>query len=382
VRICMLNDNFYRGSGVTLAIKRVMTSPSFQGIDVYLAGCEKIAGKKSTQEDTSIVSAERYSHFSMMEGDYRLFLALYRFGRWIREMRFDILHVHHRRLAVLANLMTPFTGVPVLFTGHLTFPDAAWFRFFAPRRATAVSPSVVEYLQRCTMAGEIRLIHNPVVFSDLGVIDPATFHRRRVVSVGRLDPVKAHGTLIDAWALLKQRGIHAELDIFGEGSLHASLKAQIVDRGLQHSVTLCGFVPNITERLSCYAFNVLVSQTEGFPNSVVEAAACGLPTLLTDVDGSRDALPGQLVLPNGVPFGDADALSHALAKWLTSPALLQEDGKRFHDYLKSRCSLEIVGERYLDVYLSLLGPRTASVPQGGDSEAFYAGSERDREMAN
>jgi glycosyltransferase involved in cell wall biosynthesis len=356
----MLNDNFYRASGITIAIQRIIKSPSFQAVDVYLAGCEKIAGQRSLQEDRSFVAADHYRCFPLMEGGVTLLRGLYSFGKWIEKMRFHVVHVHHRRLAALANLIRPFTNVPVLYTGHLTFPDSAWFRELAPRTVTGVSPSVVDYLRRCTRAVDFNLIHNPVDFPNLQVA-PSTFYQRRVISVGRLEPVKGHDTLIEAWSLLKQKGIDARLDIFGEGSLRTALEAQIVDRRLEDSVSLCGFDSAIQERISDYAFNVLVSQKEGFPNVVVEAAARGIPTLLTDVDGSRDALPPQLALPNGLRYGDPHALSEALAQWLASPQLLQADGKRFYDDLKLRCSPRTVGERYLEVYLSLLGHRPPAV---------------------
>jgi glycosyltransferase involved in cell wall biosynthesis len=352
----MLNDNFYRGSGVTIAIRRIISTPAFQGIDVYLAGCEKIARKRSLQEDRSMVSAERYRFFPLMESSVELLPALFRFGTWVREMRFDVLHAHHRRLAVLANLIRPFSKVPVLFTGHGTFPASMWFRELAPRTATGVSPAVVEYLQRCTKAAEISLVYNPLDFPDHKT-DASTFYTNRVVSVGRLEPGKGHDTLIEAWAALKQKGIKAQLDIFGEGSLRNSLESQIADRVLQGNVKLCGFAADIAEQLPAYAFNVLVSEREGFPNAVVEAAAHSLPTLLTDVRGCRDALPPQLALPNGLVYGDAMALSDTLAHWLSSPQLLQEDGKRFHDYLRCRCSPEVVGERYVEAYSSLLEVR-------------------------
>ena len=360
MRICMLNDNFYRASGITIAIQRIIKSPSFQAVDVYLAGCEKIAGQKSLQEDRSFVPADHYRYFPLMEGGVSLFQGLYNFGKWIEEMRFHVIHVHHRRLAALANLIKPFTNVPVLYTGHLTFPESAWFRELAPRTLTGVSPSVVEYLRRCTKAVDINLIHNPVDFPNLQAA-PLSFYQRRVISVGRLEPIKGHSTLIEAWALLKQKGIDAHLDIFGEGSLRNSLDTQIANLRLQDSVRLCGFDSAVQERVSAYAFNVLVSEKEGFPNVVVEAAARGIPTLLTDVDGSRDALPPQLALPNLLPYGDAPALSEALAQWLTSPQLLQADGKRFYDDLKLRCSPHTVGERYLEVYLTLLGHRPPAI---------------------
>jgi glycosyltransferase involved in cell wall biosynthesis len=353
MRICMLNDNFYRGSGIARAIERIIRTPAFQGVDVYLAGCEKLSGKKSTQENTGMVPPDRYRFFPLMESNATLIPALYRFGKWVHEMRFDLLHVHHRRLAVYSQVIGRLAKVPVLFTGHLTFPSAMWFRELSPRTVSGVSSSVVDYLRRCTKAVEVRLIHNPVDFPDAAPC-LAAFGHRRVLFFGRLDPVKGLETLVEAWRHLKTKGIEAQLDIYGEGPLRSRLEKQIVELGLENNVRLCGFVADIRERLPSYSFNVLVSRVEGFPNSVVEAAALAIPTLLTLVDGSRDTLPPNLSLSNGLPYGDTGALVDALAQWLTAPQLLQADGRLFYDYLKVRCSPSVIGKQYLDLYSELL----------------------------
>ncbi len=352
MRICILNDNFYRGSGITLAIKRLLKAPAFKDVEVYLAGCERLAGAKSLHEDASLTNAERYRYFNLMSGVRGLLPAVYDFTRWAKAMHFDVIHVHHRRLAVYAHLLRSVTHVPVLFTGHLTFGEALWFKEFAPRVMTGVSPSVTEYLRRCTRAVDVTTIYNPVDFP-LEQADRAVFAKRRVIAVGRLEKVKGLDTLLEAWGRLQRKGFRAHLDIFGEGSLHEALAAQIVREELSSSVTLAGFASNIAERFTAYSFNVLVSEREGFPNSVVEAAACGLPTLLTSVDGSRDALPPGLRLVNGLQFGDVDGLCAALEQWLDHPELLYADGQLFHDYLKMRCAPEVVGSEYLKVYSSM-----------------------------
>ena len=288
-----------------------------------------------------------------MESNATLISALYRFGKWVDEMRFDVLHVHHRRLAVYSQLIGRLVRVPVLFTGHLTFPSAMWFKQLSPRTASGVSPSVVDYLRRCTKAVEVRLIHNPVDFPDAAPC-PTAFGRRRVLFFGRLDAVKGLETLVEAWRHLKTKGIEAQLDIYGEGPLRSSLEKRIVQLGLENNVRLCGFVADILERLPSYSFNILVSQVEGFPNSVVEAAAFAIPTLLTLVDGSRDTLPPNLSLSNGLPYGNTGALVDAIAQWLTAPRLLQADGRLFYDYLKVRCLPSVVAKQYLDLYSDLL----------------------------
>lgn len=352
MRVCMLNDNFYRGSGITVAITRLLDSPAYQDIEVYLAGCERLAGGISPNEDTRLVSSERYRSFALMSSGAGLLAALYGFIQWVKKMRFDVIHVHHRRLAVLAHLVRNLTNVPVLFTGHLTFTNALWFRELSPRAMTGVSPSVVDYLQRSTKAVEISLVFNPVNFATQRA-RAVVFSQRRVVSIGRLEKVKGLETLLHAWAMLRRKGVQAHLDIIGEGSLRESLVATIKKEQLESSVTLVGFATDIIQRLPAYSFNVLVSEKEGFPNSVVEAAACGIPTLLTAVDGSRDALPPGLRLPNGLRFGDALGLCAALEQWLSTPELLQADGRSFHDYLINRCSPEVVGSQYLNIYSSL-----------------------------
>ena len=354
MRVCILNDNFYRGSGVTLVVQRLARAFKNQNIELFLAGCAHLSGQKAFTEDMAIVPAEKYRQFSLMSGGFMPVFELYRFAQWLKATQCDLVHVHHRRLGVLANLIKHWTKVPVLFTGHLTFAKAAWFREFAPKNMTGVSPSVVKYLLESTRATEVTLVYNPFDFGDINAAPKFDPNFRKVISVGRLESVKGHATLIEAWALLKRQGVEAELHIFGEGTLRQFLEALIVERGLERNVKLCGFAGDLEERFNHYSFNVLASAKEGFPNAVVEAASRGIPTLLTDVDGSRDTLPTGLALPNGVEYSNVTELSEALARWFRTPELIVNDGRRFYDHLKRLCSSATIAEQYKNVYAKLL----------------------------
>lgn len=353
MRICMMNDNFYRGSGIMLAIQRVLASQVFAGDEVYLAGCATRKGLGKSLDDLSFVDPAHYRCFRLMQNGPGLAVALIDFLNWQRQMRFDIIHVHHRRLSVLANLLSSRSGVPVLFTGHLTFPEAAWFKELAPRRMTGVSPAVVEYLRRCTRARQVDLIHNAVPFPDMPM-KSATERGGNALAIGRLLPIKGYSTLIDAYAKLRDRNMHRQLEIFGEGPMGPALAAQIHALHLEDRVFLRGFDPEIGRHLRRCAFQVLASEKEGFPNVVVEAAALGIPTLVTDVDGSRDTLPPGLSLPNALPFGDSGALAEALEIWYSSPLQVDEDGRKFHDFLKVRCAPDVVAEAYRQVYAAMI----------------------------
>ena len=178
---------------------------------------------------------------------------------------------------------------------------------------------------------------------------------KKVISIGRLEAVKGHSVLVEAWALLKRAGVDAQLEIHGEGPLRSSLEQLIRAKGLEGQVTLCGFSTGVESRLDAYAFNVLVSETEGFPNVVIEAAARSIPTLLNDVAGSRDTLPKELALPNGLTYGDAGQLSRALQVWICSPERVAEDGIRFHDHLEKLCSPQTVSRQYVELYKEVIG---------------------------
>lgn len=109
----------------------------------------------------------------------------------------------------------------------------------------------------------------PVVEAFLAV--PGAFV---AVASGRLEPVKGFDLLLEALARLPDR---FRLIILGEGSLRASLEAQVVALGLQSRVLLPGFEANphrITARAQAF---VLSSRYEGFPNAVLEALAIGVP---------------------------------------------------------------------------------------------------------
>lgn len=359
MRLCILNDNFYRASGITKALERLALSESFGKLDLFLAGCNSVRNREVSPEEQHIVPRDRHRTFFLMRKG-ALFAELLGFIKWLREIKCELIHVHHRRLSVLANLITPLTGIPVLFTGHLTFPEAIWFRYCAPRHMTGVSPSVVDYLQRCTRATNVSLIYNPHIFPERApkvIIE----NPPRVVAMGRLEAIKGHALLIQAWSRLKEQGLNAQLDIIGEGQLRSHLEEFIFAKGVTDRVRLLGFVDNVDQRLNSYAFHVLTSEKEGFPNAVIESATHALPSLVTNVPGSRDTLPPDLVLPNCLPYGDVAALTQALATWIQSPDKIAADGLRFFEHLRMLCDPDAAGRKYLDLYNEMLSATGTSL---------------------
>lgn len=146
-----------------------------------------------------------------------------------------------------------------------------------------------------------------------------TFH---FLFVGRLDQHKGVDILLHALAAMKDVSGWV-LSLYGDGPLLAQLRELSIQLGLNRHVKFKGHsedMPNIYRNADLL---VLPSLHEGMPNVVLEAMACGLPILATDIGGCRELL--QDWAPDWlVKSADADALSLALQHAIHHRHLLPE----------------------------------------------------------
>lgn len=145
-----------------------------------------------------------------------------------------------------------------------------------------------------------------------------------VVGVGRFAPVKRHHALIEAAVVARRRVPDLQLVIVGDGPLRPSLEARIAAHGAGAWISLTGRLSH-AELVAVYQRAWLVSSAslaEGWGLTLTEAAACGTPAVVTDINGHRssviDGVTGVLVpLP---------ALGEALADVLLDGARREQLG--------------------------------------------------------
>jgi len=133
-----------------------------------------------------------------------------------------------------------------------------------------------------------------------------------ILYVGRLVAPKGLRELLSAFRILRDEGVPARLALVGEGGFEAELRAAAGKLGLVDYLIMPGAATPHEVALWMQACDVfsLPSHTEGYPNVLVEALACGRPVVATPVGGiveivDRDC--GMLVPP-----GDAERLAEAL----------------------------------------------------------------------
>jgi len=115
-----------------------------------------------------------------------------------------------------------------------------------------------------------------------------TAGRIRILGVGSLLPVKRWDRLLSAAVELKRRGFNCLVQIAGDGPLRGSLEHQAQELDVTGHVEFVGHSNNIPELLANATFLVHSSESEGCPNVVMEAMACGRAVVATDVGDVPD----------------------------------------------------------------------------------------------
>lgn len=141
---------------------------------------------------------------------------------------------------------------------------------------------------------------------------------RRLLWIGRMVPVKRLDVLLQACAVLRDRGTDFELSLVGDGPLRPALAAQAAALGLSQAVSFVGSVhhDDLADWYRAADLTVLPSQSEGVPNVLRESLACGTPFVASGVGGIPEIATDPTV--QLVPPGDPRALAEGIARGLAA----------------------------------------------------------------
>lgn len=260
-----------------------------------------------------------------------------------RAGRLDLIDAHFAYPdGYAATLLGRWLGVPVTITLRGTESRHVKDAVFRPRltvalqRATqvfAVSDSLRQLALSLGIAPDkVRVVGNGV---DLAKFRPMLRDQARaqlglptdvpvLVSVGGLVERKGFHRVIELLPALRRQHPGLLYLVVGgsspEGDMTDMLKRQVSDAGLDDAVRFLGPLSpeRIREPLSAADVFVLATRNEGWANVFLEAMACGLPVVTTDVGGNAEVVCSP-TLGTVVPFGDADRLRDALSHALTHP---------------------------------------------------------------
>lgn len=134
-----------------------------------------------------------------------------------------------------------------------------------------------------------------------------------LLSVGELIPRKNHEVVIRALSVLKQldKLNHIEYVICGRGSYEADLRKLAEGLDVADHVHFLGYRNDISEICNCADLFVFMSHQEGLPVALMEAMACGLPAVCSNIRGNTDLIEDGVtgLLANNTPEEVAQSIS-------------------------------------------------------------------------
>ncbi len=145
-------------------------------------------------------------------------------------------------------------------------------------------------------------------------------HSPIILSVARFVPQKNLTLLVRAFARAREHMPHAHLILVGKGSDERVVREEIARCGVASCVTILPWTLDVLSLMKTADIYALSSNYEGWGRVLIEAMACGLPVVSTDV-GCAGEICKDHVHGLVVPVGDEECFAHALAALFADTAL-------------------------------------------------------------
>lgn len=335
---------------------------------VALSGSGGAAAKELAEADVSFLSLQMRKGLADPRGWLR-------FHSWLRREQPDVLHAHLPHAAWLARWSRLAAPVPlVVDTLHSSSTGAVGRHFgyscsrWLTDHVTAVSEATAASHLAAGMVNDSKLsvvwngidvdrwrpnaLERSEAREELGVKDEFLW-----LAVGRLEAVKDYPSLLRAMTRTPEQ---ARLLVLGTGPQEGRLRELTEWLGLKRRVRFAGFDANVVRWMRAADGFVLSSRYEGLPMVLLEAGACAVPVVATDVPGTRE------VVADGetgwlAPAGDAQALATKMMDLMRMPPDARlAMGERARRRVVRSFSMEAALDRWERLYANLLEWKSAN----------------------
>ena len=301
----------------------------------------------------------------------------FKLAKIIRERQIDIVQTFHYKSDIYGAVIAKLAGVRHVVSSKRDAADyKSAFRFFMHKlvrpitsRYIAVSEVVADVIRRKegVRADRISVIYNGVDLDRYQVPDPIAKGAAKtrlgfdansfVIGMSAwFRPEKDHQLLFDAFKQVLAKAPETRLVLVGSGELFEHYTKWVADQGLSERVRLVGAVDDVRPYLHAFDVACLVPHiNEGFSNSILEKMACGLPVVVTDVGGNKEAVAenvnGHVIAPR-----DLASLVRHLQKFHDDPAQRARMGAASRERVEQLFSLDSMIDRHESLYAALPQP--------------------------
>jgi len=223
----------------------------------------------------------------------------------------------------------------------------------------AISRSVAEpILAMRWRRGGLSVIHDPICLDQGGgdaqaTAEPERIGPLRLAAAGRLSAEKGFDRCIRLLAWLRERGLEAELTVYGDGPERGVLEGLSRTLGVATSVRWAGFRKDLSARLAGADVLLVSSHREGLGRVIVEAAMVGTAAISVDVDGTGEAIEDGRT---GLLVGDLESLEwrEAILELLCDRDRLARMGRRAREFCRREFDPAASARATLEVYRRLV----------------------------
>jgi len=287
-----------------------------------------------------------------------------------KKLRPDVVHLHNPTPTVYAAMAARMAGVPsIISTRHsLVAPPRRLMVELKYALAATCCDWVVGICD--ATANNLKGLHSVPARKIVRIYngtDPVTRVANEhwplksgftLVYVGRLEPVKNHRLLLNAFYLALQSMPNLKLWMVGDGSQRKMLENLVGELGIENQVTFWGQQLHVAPFFSAADVFIMSSKSEGLPMSLLQAFSLGLPAIVTDVGGMAEVVrlaKAGLV----VPSTDSAGMSAAILQLATCNEERMHFSKNAEAAFRSNFTLQSMADSYIDLYLNSLRARRA-----------------------
>ncbi len=298
-----------------------------------------------------------------------VFIEFPKLVKFIKKEKPDIVHAHLFHANLLGRLAGKICGVPIIISTihNVNFGGGLRERLlrYTDNLGTvtvAISKNVATAMidKGVVPSHRLRVIENgvnPDKFSNTNDVTNtirkqlgASAKQHLLVSVGRLTEQKGYPYLFKALEYLQEHRDDLLSVILGDGEESRTLENIVKQSGLNKSVVFLGNKSNVADYLMASDIFVMPSLWEGLPISLLEAMACGLPVVATNVGGVPEVVADN---ESGflVPAKDSEALADKISVLLSmSDTERREFGAHGRKIILNKFSLKNTVQSYVDLY--------------------------------
>jgi glycosyltransferase involved in cell wall biosynthesis len=280
---------------------------------------------------------------------------------------FDIVHAHSHLFfsTYMTAFVRKFKKTPLIVTNHgfvsqklpftiqkIVLPIVTKWTYLNADAVICYTTEMKEEMENWGVRTEnVRIIHNGV---NAEFFRPLNNNKKEydIIWVGRYVPGKGIEFLIQSLSELKKEFNNFKVLMIGSGPLKKSIEKMIIKSNLSNHISL---IENISNDDLLYYYNksklfVLTSIEEGVPRTILEAMACGLPVVCSDLPQLKTLIEGSGIL---APKKDTISIANAVIKILNDNKFYEKLSANARQKIVTKYSWEDTVNKTIQLYEEL-----------------------------